>query len=349
MTNIQSDNFNSDTFYSFVKEYLIEFSKKFYLIILTFAVCGVFFFFKWKKNVDFYKSELSFYVESAGNTNAIVDFLPSLFNSNSIKSKTVEELLYSQNIIFSTLFTPIEIDGQKDLIANFLIQNLNPAQQKVFKNSGFSQIVPTDISLSNENANKTLKYLYDLITAGRNAMFTKSFNEKTNIFILNFISPSEHLSGEFLKVIYSKISEFYEDKTTLKQQKQLDILADKRDSLQKVINGLDYSNIKKKEISLGTWKNTDIEPQINRNDRKMMELSSIFGEVTKNYELLSFNLKTQKSIFQLIDAPIYPIAPGGFTKSSMIKYTLVFGILGGILLIIFLKMFKTFIYNLRRA
>lgn len=347
MSNQHKENYNSKVFYSFIKEYLVEIVKKFYIIPIVLLIFGTFFFLKWKNSEPTYSADLTFYVESAGNTNAIVDFLPSLFNSNTIKSKTIEELLYSQNIIFNTFFTSITINEKKDLIANHLIDNLNKENKEVFEKSKFVKLDPLDASLQNENANKTLQYLYGLAVRGKKPMFTKSFNDKTNIFVLNFVSPSEYLSGETVKVIYDKISEFYEDKTSLKQQKQLDLLANKRDSLQRVINSLDYSNIKKKETSLGVWKETKIEPQINKNERKMMELSSIYGEVTKNYELLSFNLKSQKSIFQVVDVPFYPIASGSFTKSSFIKNTLVFGILGGLILIIIFKFIRQFISNIR--
>lgn len=157
-----------------------------------------------------------------------------------------------------------------------------------------------------------------------------------------FIDVSATMENETLAKIYCErivdlAVETYISIKTRRQKVNVDKLQHRVDSIAALLRLKTVSS-----ASLQTSSSTmDINPlyktgtavAVETNLRDKTMLASIFTSVTQNLEMAKFTLSQETPVIQIVDAPMYPLKKD---KASRLKMSIIFSIIGGFTVIIFL-------------
>ncbi len=245
------------------------------------------------------------------------------------------ELSKSRKIIQSTLFKKVTVNGEEDFFANHIIKLYELHEKWEDDTTGlkgfyFSRGVTDSFDRVEYNA---LKHVHAQVRGSEEVegILSSSYNDDTGILSLSLNSYSEDLSIKFIDSLYHELSSFYIKNAVEPQQKTLNNISAKVDSLGKRLQSINYQLADFEDRSFGT---IDQKSEV-RKTRLLINqqvTGAAYGEAIKNLELADFTLKNATPAFQLIDAPIPPIKPVGESK---LKAIVIGGFVGGFIALIF--------------
>ncbi len=248
------------------------------------------------------------------------------------------ELAKSMRIMREVLMTPIDIDGQKDYIANHLIRIENVQKEKwsqksiggtepMLKNFLFTR---HQVDSFNRLEQRALKSLYGIILGGEKerGLFSTQLNQDAGIMSLSLSTRSEDLSIKMLEQIFNTLSEFYIAKTIEKNKITYEIVQAKADSIRALLSGTEYqqANFEDRSHSLLTQA-AKVPLQRFSRDKQMLML--MYGEAIKNLEVADFALQSKTPYIQAIDMPFPPIKATPPSKKTALALGLGLGLLVG--------------------
>ena len=253
------------------------------------------------------------------------------------------ELSRSMRIINAALFKKVTVRGKEDFIANHIIITYE-YQTKNWKKdtTGLRDFLFKHDTLANFSRleNKALKNIYDHVRGTKTiqSLLNIGYVEETGILNMTVMGNSEQLSIGLLNSIYKELSEYYISRTVERQQRTFETMKDKTDSLNALLNRLDYEIARFSDTNFGLLDQTSSTPK----DRLLRERGLIqyaYAEAVKNKELAEFTLRNITPVFQVIDSPMPPLGPIKYSKS---KALILGGFLGGFLAIFFIVFRKIY-------
>lgn len=280
-----------------------------------------------------YEANLTFMVnEEEGNMGGMGAILGQFGFGGGTKSNLSKmlELLKSKNISQQVLFERVEIDGNKDYLANHIIRlyelHESWGKEEELKNFYFSR---KDVTTFNKVEHFALKKIYFMLMGGEDekGLITTDLDDDTDIMSINVASINEQLSINISKLIFAALSDFYIKKTTEKQQTTYDIMVFKADSLKELMTSKEYSLANFKDSNKGIWTTKQKLKEL-RLQRDIQILMEVYGVALKNLEIADFTLKNKTPFIQLIDEPVEPIEP---EETSKLLAFLIGAIGGGVL------------------
>jgi hypothetical protein len=339
-TTIEKDAYTLRDLLQLMLSYLKELWQRKWWIVTLVIICTGYMVNKASKDVVMYNANLTYVLnQPSANLGAISGLLGSfgLNRSANVNLDKVVELSKSRTLIQNVLFTKITIDtfdNRNDFIANHLLNLIPELRNKAMKVYSSDQITfPHDsISKFNKNELTTLKIIYEKVSGTNkveNPVFMNGYDENTGILTITASTPSESLSIQMCNLIFDGLKDYYILTTTKGNQRALDFVQTKVDSI--------YAVLKETEFKLTSFNDrnrnvTDPNVIAQRKliDNELVKLKAMYGEVTKNQELADFSLTAGTPEILIIDAPIAPLETSVLTLTKAIVMGIMAGMIAGI-------------------
>ena len=316
-------------------------ARKWYLIGVGLLMASVFVLRAYLKPIT-YTATLTFMVNedeggSLGGAAAILGQFglgggaASEYNLDKIVS-----LARSRRIVQQALFEQVEIEGQTDYLANHLIR-IYEWQEEWRKDTLLQGFLFTrdSIPVFTRTESRALQIMYGQVVGNPeeniNGLLSASYQEETGILSLQAKTENEELSIVLAEVLYDKLSRFYIQQSTEKQQITVANLQQRADSVEQQLKQAEYQLAQLQDNSQGFQLRRD-QLQQQRLSREVQVLTILLGEVVKNLSTSEFLLKNATPFFQVVDAPLAPIKAA---SKSYLKQAVIGSFLGGFLLVLF--------------
>lgn len=158
--------------------------------------------------------------------------------------------------------------------------------------------------------------------------------QNAGILSINFNSKNEEFSKEFVEILYRNLSDFYTQKSVQKQLKNYQLIKQRADSIQELLQEKEVYGASYYDRNLGMVRMQGrLELERTRRDVEMLGL--MYAEVLKNQEIARFALENQTPAFQVIDEPTLPLEKEKMSKLfTAIGVAVLFGIIGFICFVV---------------
>lgn len=154
-----------------------------------------------------------------------------------------------------------------------------------------------------------------------------SMTEETGIYRLSFETETENMSLGLVHSFYNVIKKYFEDEVFENQQKSVEILKRKVDSLDYLKNMKINQLASIKDQTYGMHMNREKTNMIIL-EKDIQALTMAYAEVLKNFEMSDINLKNMKPLFIIVDDAVAPIWP---KRSKLIRSIIIALFIGGFL------------------
>jgi hypothetical protein len=161
-------------------------------------------------------------------------------------------------------------------------------------------------------------------------LMTISYDEDTELFKMIVKTVDDNLSTELITAFYNILSDFYIDKTVGTPQRTFKQLLMQEDSLLTVVNSLESKLAYASDRTRGIVSSVAKVSQ-SRQQRRLDQVTGQYDEIRANRQRIEYILQTETPDFQIIDQTFVPI----IEKSSKIKSSIIGGILGVFLTVLF--------------
>lgn len=315
-----------------VKDFVLYIWKKKFIIIPIALICGLLGFFYAKYSMPKYSAKMTFMVKedgsgSVGGVSSILGMLGIGSKAGKFNLDKVVALSKSQNIIRKTLLDTVEVDGRKEILANYMVEKMGLKEGwKETPNiiSQFESFSGSEtFSLPESEA---FKRLFNIIAGekNKNRLFSSGFDEFNTIFTFVITSQYDTLSYLLTQGIFNNLQDFYIFQSIQQPLVTVQQLEKRVATVEGKMKKGDYSLASTKDQTIGLWKEQDAVPE-KQISRDINVNTIVYGELLKNLEAARFTLQTSTPVFQVIDQPFYPITKA---EKSILFYTLLGIILG---------------------
>lgn len=239
------------------------------------------------------------------------------------------ELSQSRQIAALTLLEKIDLNNERDFIANHILNLYNFRED--WEDSDMLRDFPgfrdTAVDSFNRAENAALKAVHRKLVNGGGALVDLVSDEDTGILTLTVTSLNEQLSLEISEIFYHKLEDYYVQKSINKQTETYNVLKFRTDSLETTMNATQRQLLRfedrNRNLGLKEYESARYQLQ-----GELTILRLAYGETYKNLQLAEFNLQNKTPMISVIDRPVYPLE---ITVSSLPK-SIVIGLLVGILI-----------------
>lgn len=332
--------------------YLRSYQRRILIISLIFAAVSLALNFG---QVRQYTAELSFMLNvdergmNSGLSNILGQFGLGLGNTETNYDK-IMELSRARIISEAVMLDSIDYDDRADLLANHHISKLEESglwnRKSLFQFSEdslsledfrFSHNISEDFS---NLENKAVKALHRKFVGSEDdkAMFVSDYDELTGIMNFSFTCSDEKLSIVTVSNLFEKLSKYYIDKSTEKQQYDYDILKEKYDSINYVLASVQYELASFEDSNKNLFRKRDLlrKNQLRVDEQKLQFMS---GKAEEQLQIAKISLDNKTPFIQVIDMPIGPIKSN---NPSLLFYALIGFIIGFIISVLVLSTLKMY-------
>lgn len=318
-----------------IKQYSIEIWKKKYIILGVTILAAAYHIYSSVTQPKKYVAEKTFMVsddEGGGGISSILgQFGFGAPGGSKNNYQKIIEIGRSNLIIDRVLMDSAELEGNKDLIANHIIKELN--LHKSWEDSeSIQDFLFTDSNLNVNNTSVVKKILQALVRgntelASPGGIVDITYDQESTILRISASTPSASLSIKLAETLYDKLADFYINKAIQSQSATYLQLKSKADSLAGLLSGSEKLYAQSSDFNQGLILTSDRLSQA-RSMRNIEVYATMYGEVLKNKETAEFMLNSQTPYFQAIDYPYLPLYnQNKFSLVSTILFVLGIGIL----------------------
>lgn len=349
--NLENSNYSSNKNYTFkdIVELCLEIfnilRKKIKLFLITGLICGIIGYLYAHFQKTEYTANLSFVLEEektgpAISGSSIANQLGLDFNTTSggtFSGNNLLELMKSRKIIEKTLLSNVKIKNDSLTIANYYL--------KVFSNQ--SNRKTSEISFPLDSDHKALNFKQDSLLQNiywsiyNNNLSFNQKDKKSSIISVQVKSNDETFSKVFCEKIVEVTSNYYVELRSKKAKNNYDLIKRQVDSVRYELNNANFglANAIDNVFNLNPAFNKKSVP-IKRNQFDVQTNTVILNQLIASMEMAKTTLLKETPLFQIIDAPIYPLEK---KKIGRIKTFIFFSIIG--VLIYALKIILHFFYK----
>lgn len=243
----------------------------------------------------------------------------------------IMEFLRSRRMIYKTLLTQVEIEGEQMLLADRYVayNELSDKWQKEEQLKGFRFITDTsDVYLQDSILNTFYK---DIV---KNVLTIEKPDKKLNIISLEVETPDEQFSKAFNETLIQNASDFYIQTRTKKSSENLAVLNKQVDSVRRELNKAIGG------VAMASQANPNANPafqtlRVASQERQVdvQANTAILTQLVQQQELAKITLRNSKPLIQVLDRPYLPLEE---TKVGKKKGMVIGGFLLGFLAVLFL-------------
>lgn len=252
-------------------------------------------------------------------------------------------LAKSQKIIHTVLLDSVDVDDQRDRIANHLIKIYD--LQLEWNLSGDPQkIIRGNIAEMRKEERALLKRLHSFVLSDVDNIIRINFDKKTDIIRLTSQTLKEDLSLAITLSLYDKLSSFYTQESTGSSRASVEKLRYKADSVANALAEVEYQLAAAQDTRLDIQQQRGLLRQAQLS-RQVQILGLSYAEILRNLETADFALSSRTPFFQTIDVPFTPLYRDKPNWKLQLVYGGIGGVFLGVLLISMLKFYRSVMAN----
>jgi hypothetical protein len=326
-----------------IKEYTSEIVKRWYVPALFALFLSAYMLYQAFTTKPTYQAELTYIVNEADKSGmGGLGSLLGAFGAGTVGKSSpdmINELARSERIMNTSLFAKFKIDDIDDFFANHFIRiyDLHKGWEKdttglkgfTFKKGNFEAFTRLE--------NKALNAIHGILI-GKSGKFNPSFDKKSGIMKMVFQSPSEALSINFTRIVFTDLGDFYVNSTTERERTNYMTLKAQQDSVFALMKSKGQSAANFSDYQRGLLLQSDaFKGQMLKQESQVA--GAVYTELMKQFAVADYALRNNTPFISAIDLPKEPLEP---TKKSK-KMALIIGVFGGVfigsLLIIFRRIY----------
>lgn len=282
-----------------------------------------------------YIAELSFATDDKSPANSFSNLAGQLgldlfgkADGGAFKGDNLAEVMTSRFVIEETLLTPVKINGKDELLINYYLQFT-----KFYEGGEKAQAIQYVIGQPRDSFKRSQDSLLHQVSEGlkKGNISVVKFDKKLSIFKLTVTSEDELFAQLMCETLAKAVYTMYVDLKTRQTRKNIQILENRLDSVKNILEEEMYQSASTQDqnqnAALARVRVPYLKRQVN-----VQFLTTMFMELTKNIELSKMNLVKEEPLIQTLDRPIPPLK---FEKYSRLVFGVVFTILGGVLVSLF--------------
>ncbi len=284
-----------------------------------------------------FDADLTFVVDESQDSPSglgMVSGLASQFGFNiggssngTFSQANIQELLISKRVVYQAILQNGTIDSKDDLLINHFLEINEYKKSWADEMSDFS--FPPNLSEFSFEHDSIMGIVYsDLI----NNYISTHLEEESSIFKITSSSKNEQFAKLLVESLAQKIEEYYTKFQTAKSESTLSLLSIRADSVLGELKNAEYRYASHKDSNFGVQRAKGLIDEI-RLKRDVEILNIMYGEIVKNLELSKFTLINNKPLLNIIDRPNLPLEGD---KISVVKAFILFSILGGFIICLYL-------------
>ena len=276
-----------------------------------------------------YKAKLVF-VSSEGEDGGGLSKLSSLGSqfginlgggsSSAFGGENLLELMKSRRLVVQTLFDSVTLkDKETRLLEYYLLRD--SVMDEDLEPVSFSNV--KTFEQCNYRQDSLLNIIYEDLT--KEALSVSNLDKDLAFKVVEFTDIDEQFAKVFVENLTKNVTEFYVETKTSQSKKNILMLQEKADSVERELSKNMVSAAVSKDRSVFS-SNTQSLVNTTKKQMKAQMLGTIYAEVIKNLELSKTMAAHNEPLIQLIDSPRFPLEK---EKSSLIKMLLA-GLMGGL-------------------
>jgi hypothetical protein len=226
----------------------------------------------------------------------------------------------SRRLVVQTLFDSVNLKGKDTRLLeyyllrdSFVDEDLEPVS--------FSNV--TSFEQCNYRQDSLLNVIYENLT--KEALSVSNLDKDLAFKVVEFTDIDEQFAKVFVENLTKNVTEFYVETKTSQSKKNIQMLQEKADSVERELSKNMVSAAVSKDRSVFS-SNTQSLVNTTKKQMKAQMLGTIYAEVIKNLELSKTMAAHNEPLIQVIDSPRFPLEK---EKSSLIKM-LFAGLMGGL-------------------
>jgi len=270
----------------------------------------------YSKKVPNYVAAVSFMVnEDEGGRSELVGILGNFGlggigggGGGSYNIPKILEIAKSNKITHPVLLDSVALGGKSDLLVNHLLREIEA--DKLWENPNYQAPFALQSAnlINNEKARWVLQNTNKILigTKETTGIIRTEADDVTNIMTLYAESTDEELTLMILERLYEELSTYYVDRAIEPQINAFEKISKKTDSLGFVLTAREAQLAQVQDERLGIIRRQDgLRKQ--RLEREVAMLRLAYGKAVENYELASYNMDTDKPVFQIINQATLPL------------------------------------------
>ena len=276
-----------------------------------------------------YKAKLVF-VSSEGEDGGGLSKLSSLGSqfginlgggsSSAFGGENLLELMKSRRLVVQTLFDSVTLkDKETRLLEYYLLRD--SVMDEDLEPVSFGNV--TSFEQCNYRQDSLLNIIYEDLT--KEALSVSNLDKDLAFKVVEFTDIDEQFAKVFVENLTKNVTEFYVETKTSQSKKNIQLLQEKADSVERELSKNMVSAAVSKDRSVFSI-NTQSLVNTTKKQMKAQMLGTIYAEVIKNLELSKTMAAHNEPLIQVIDSPRFPLEK---EKSSLIKMLLA-GLMGGL-------------------
>jgi hypothetical protein len=276
-----------------------------------------------------YKAKLVF-VSSEGEDGGGLSKLSSLGSqfginlgggsSSAFGGENLLELMKSRRLVVQTLFDSVTLkDKETRLLEYYLLRDSLMDEDP--EPLSFGNV--TSFEQCNYRQDSLLNIIYEDLT--KEALSVSNLDKDLAFKVVEFTDIDEQFAKVFVENLTKNVTEFYVETKTSQSKKNIQMLQEKADSVERELSKNMVSAAVSKDRSVFS-SNTQSLVNTTKKLMKAQMLGTIYAEVIKNLELSKTMAAHNEPLIQVIDSPRFPLEK---EKSSLIKM-LFAGLMGGL-------------------
>jgi len=284
-----------------------------------------------------FTADLTFVVDESQESSSplgAVSGLASQFGFNfggssngTFSQANIQELLISKRVVHQAILQNGIINDKEDLLINHFLEINDYRQSWIDEMADFS--FPSKLTDFSFEHDSVMGIVYSDLTTN---YITTTLEEESNIFKISCNSVNEEFAKLFVESLAQNLEEYYTKFQTAKSQSTLSLLSFRADSILNELKDAEYRYASHKDSNFGVQRAKGLLDEL-RLKRDVEILNIMYGEIVKNLEISKFTLINNKPLLNIIDKPNLPLAGN---KIPVVKAFILFSILGGILICLYL-------------
>lgn len=276
-----------------------------------------------------YKAKLVF-VSSEGEDGGGLSKLSSLGSqfginlgggsSSAFGGENLLELMKSRRLVVQTLFDSVNLkDKETRLLEYYLLRD--SVMDEDLEPVTFSNV--KTFEQCNYKQDSLLNIIYENLT--KEALSVSNLDKDLAFKVVEFTDIDEQFAKVFVENLTKNVTEFYVETKTSQSKKNIQMLQEKADSVERELSKNMVSAAVSRDRSVFS-SNTQSLVNTTKKQMKAQMLGTIYAEVIKNLELSKTMAAHNEPLIQVIDSPRFPLEK---QRSSLIKM-LLGGLMGGL-------------------
>lgn len=246
------------------------------------------------------------------------------------------EIIKSRHAIEQTLLTPVIFDGkQKTLMEAYIdFTKMRKSLKKVKNNTQLRDLaypVGLERSKFNRTQDSMLFVVYDGIIKSQCLNVARK-DKKVSVVHLDFVSGNEEFSKLFVETLMEQTYQFYKQTKTSQSRYNIQMMQAKADSVRALYESALYKGASYSQANINPALQIAAVPRIKQESSAQL-YGAVYTEILKNLETLKLELARETPLVQIIDKPIYPLKKD---KLGKMKGTFFGGVIGGVIIVVYL-------------